>query len=159
MAENEQKQEEILIRILSTDIPGNMNVYSGLTKIKGISWSFSNVLCNKLEIDKGKKISDLSKEEINKIKIFVENGDISNFILNRRKDRETGENNHLLGSDLELKQEFNIKRLKKIRSYRGWRHATGRPARGQRTKGNFRKRKTVGVSKTARMKKAAGGSK
>lgn len=49
-----------------------------------------------------------------------------------------------------MKREFDIRRLKKIRSYRGLRHATGQPTRGQRTKSHFRahgKKKAVGVQK------------
>jgi small subunit ribosomal protein S13 len=58
-----------------------------------------------------------------------------------------------------LKKEFDIKRLKKIRSYRGLRHATGRPVRGQRTKGHFRSKTSLGVAKSRKMRKASGGSK
>jgi len=142
--------EESLIRILSTDIPGSRNVYTGLTRIKGVSWSLSNALCNKLKINKNKKISELSQEEIKEISEFIKNPKLPEFMLNRRKDFETGASKHYHGTDLDLKKEFDIKRLKKIRSYRGWRHATGQPTRGQRTRSHFRVRgkggkKAVGV--------------
>ena len=45
---------------------------------------------------------------------------------------------------------MDIKRLKKIRSFRGWRHALGQPTRGQRTRSHFRskkKGKSIGVTK------------
>ena len=142
--------EENLVRIFSTDIPGNKNVFSGLTRIKGISYAMSGAACHKLGIDKMKKIKDLNKEEIEKISKFLENPTIPGFLLNRNKDREIGENKHLIGTDLSLQKEFDIKRLKKIRSYRGLRHATGQPVRGQRTKSHFRKNKTVGVMKKAK---------
>jgi hypothetical protein len=51
----EKKFEEKLIRILSKDIEGGLNVYVGLTKIKGISWSLSNAICKSLKLDKKKK--------------------------------------------------------------------------------------------------------
>ncbi len=136
-----------LVRILSTDIPGEKNIYTGLTWIKGISWGMSNAICNLLKIDKKKKISDFTKDDIDKIEKAIETAKFPSFILNRRKDLETGENKHLLGSDLDLQKEFDIKRLKKIRSYRGLRHALGQPVRGQRTRSHFRKNKTVGVKK------------
>ena len=41
---NTQDIEEKIVRILSKDLSGGMKVYPGLTKIKGISWSFSNAL-------------------------------------------------------------------------------------------------------------------
>jgi small subunit ribosomal protein S13 len=80
------------------------------------------------------------------------------FLLNRRKDFETGEDSHLVGSNLEMKKEFDVRRLKKIRSYRGLRHAFGHPTRGQRTRSHFRsksKRKAIGVRKS----KPVGGKK
>ncbi|MBU1136580.1 MAG: 30S ribosomal protein S13 [Nanoarchaeota archaeon] len=137
---------ESIIRILSTDIPGNKNIYSGITRIRGISWSLSNAICNKLKIDKNKKISELSKKEIEDISKFIKSSDIPEFVLNRRKDFESGKSEHLIGTELELKEEFDIKRMKKIKSYKGVRHITGRPVRGQRTKSHFRKNKTLGVS-------------
>jgi small subunit ribosomal protein S13 len=141
-----EKEERSMVRILATDIPGNKSVYSGLARIKGVSWSLSNAICNKLNIDKKKKISQLNEKEINEITNFVKNPTLPGFMLNRRKDFDTGEDKHLVGSDLELRKEFDIKRLRQIKSYRGLRHATGQPTRGQRTKAHFRKNKTVGVT-------------
>ena len=42
MEQKQEKNEERLVRILSKDIEGKTSVYSGLTQIKGISWSFAN---------------------------------------------------------------------------------------------------------------------
>ena len=141
----EKHEEESLIRILQTDIPGNKTVYAGLTRIKGVSWAFSNAVCNILKLDRKKKICDLTDEEKEIISEFVKNPKLPEFILNRRKDFESGKDTHLIGSDLDLVKEFDIKRLRKIRSYRGMRHALGQPTRGQRTRGHFRKNKSVGV--------------
>ena len=55
---------------------------------------------------------------------------------------------------LELQKEFDIKRLKKIKSYRGIRHTLGLPSRGQRTKGNFRPHKMKGVGIKKKKNKA-----
>lgn len=151
----EKKYEEKLIRILSKDIEGGLKVYVGLTKIKGISWSLANAICNSLNIDKNRKIGSLSKEEIEKINNFIKKPTMPTYLFNRKIDIETGENKHLIGSDLELQKELDIGRLKKIRSYRGYRHATGLPVRGQRTKSHFRKnkRKGVGIKKKIVTKK------
>lgn len=140
-----QKAEEKIIRILGKDIEGRMTLYSGLTKVKGISWAVSNAICNKLGLDKRKKIGDLNSEEIDKIENFMKSPELPSFIFNRRNDLETGEQGHLIGSDLDLKKEFDIKRLKKIKSYRGFRHGAKLTMRGQRTKGNFRRNKAKGV--------------
>ena len=68
-------------------------------------------------------------------------------MLNRRKDITTGEDLHLLGSDLTLEIDKDIKLLKKIRSWRGVRHALGLKVRGQRTRTTGRTGRTVGVSR------------
>lgn len=134
----QEKREERLVRILSKDIEGKMKIYVGLTKIKGISWTFSNAVCKALNLDKNKTIGALSEEEIQKITEFIKNPKLPNHILNRRKDIETGNEKHLTGTDLDLRKDFDIKKLKKIKSYRGLRHTVGLPSRGQRTKAHFR---------------------
>lgn len=149
ISQEESKREERIVRILSKDIEGKMTLYSGLTKVKGISWGISNAICQKLGIDKRKKIGSLSEAEISKISEFMKNPTIPINLMNRRNDFETGKNRHLLGSELELKNEFDIKRLKKIKCYRGIRHTAGMPVRGQRTRAHFRKnrRKGAGIKK------------
>ncbi len=149
---DQNKYEEKLIRILSKDIEGGLNVYVGLTKIKGISWAMANAICRTLKLDKKRKIGSLTKEEIDKINDFIRNPKMPQYMLNRKTDVETGENKHMIGTDLELQEEFDISRLKKIRSYRGQRHALGLPVRGQRTKSHFRKnkKKGVGIKKKAK---------
>jgi len=147
--EKEQKQdkkyEERIIRIASKDISGGLKVYTGLTKIKGISWSLANIICKKLNMDKNRKIGSLTKEEIEKINKFIKNPEMPVHLFNRKFDIKTGENKYLVGSDLELEKEFDIGRLKKIKSYKGYRHSAGLPVRGQRTKSNFRRNKKKGV--------------
>ncbi len=142
---DEEKYKERMIRILSEDIEGGMMIYAGLTKIKGISWGLSNAICKVLKIDKNRKIGSLTDAEVKKISDFIKNPQLPSFILNRRFDFETGKNIHLTGTHLELQREFDIKRLKKIKSYRGIRHSAGLPVRGQRTKSHFRKNKAKGA--------------
>ena len=149
-----------IVRILQTDIPGNKKTLVGLTYIKGVSWAIANATCKLINLDPDKKISDLDEKEIEKIIKFLSNPvGFPKYLLNRRKDFETGEDFHLIGTSLDMKKEFDIRRLKKIRSYRGLRHATGQPTRGQRTKSHFRagkgKKRVVGVqSKKAAPAKA-----
>jgi len=154
-----QKDSGRVVRILSKDIEGKTKLYPGLTKIKGISWSFSNAVCKVLGIDKNKKIGDLTPEEIKKIEIFVKNPEVPNYLVNRRKDLDTGEDKHLQGTDLELRKDFDIKRLKQIRSYRGLRHNVGLPMRGQRTKSNFRRNRKKGSGIKSKVKKTEGAKK
>lgn len=140
----QSKSEDRIVRIVSNDIEGKMAIYPGLTKIKGVSWTLSNAVCKILKLDKMKKIGALTDEEIAKITDFLKNPTLPKFLKNRRDDFETGEDKHLIGSDLDLRKEFDIKRLKKIKSYRGLRHVSGLPMRGQRTKANFRRFRSKG---------------
>jgi len=145
-----EKTYASIIRIMQTDIPGNKKVLVGLTYIKGVSWGISNAICKILEINENKKVSELDEKEIKKIIEFLGNPKLPDFLMNRRNDFETGENSHLITTALDMKKEFDVRRLKKIRSYRGLRHAFGHPTRGQRTKAHFRakgKKKAVGVKK------------
>jgi small subunit ribosomal protein S13 len=138
-----------IVRIVATDIPGEAAVYAGLTRIKGISWSFSNALCTQLGIDKRRRISSLTETEIEKITNFIKKpANLKPFLLNRRRDIETGQDRHLITSDLDLQRDFDIRRLRQIKSYKGWRHALGQPVRGQRTRSHFRKGRAVGVQKS-----------
>jgi len=151
----EEKNEVNLIRISGKDIISTKKVFVGLTNIKGISWAFSNAVCKILGIDKKKRIQDLSHDEILKIESFIKNPKIPNFLKNRQKDFDSGEDKHLTGSDLDLRKEFDIKRLKKIKSYKGNRHTYGQPVRGQRTKSHFRvnKKKSGAVGVKGKVKK------
>lgn len=143
--EEKNKQENVrLVRVAAKDIFGNKKVYIGLTEIKGISWMFSNAICNNLKIDKYKRIDELTTEEIKSIEGFIShpNSPLLSFLKNRRKDKETGIDKHLVGADLDLQKEFDIKGMKKMKSYKGIRHTLGQPVRGQRTKSHFRKNKS-----------------
>jgi len=136
----------ILVRVLGRDIRGDMKLSTALTKIKGISWAFSNAVCKILDLDKEKRVQDFSKDELGKIEEFVKNPEVPGFLKNRRKDFDDGEDKHVSGVDLKLRTEFDVKRLRKIRSYRGGRHAVNLPSRGQRTKANFRRNRGKSVA-------------
>jgi small subunit ribosomal protein S13 len=155
--EQKQKDEEkeILVRVMGYDIPGSKNLYTGLTRIKGVSWTISNAACIKLNFPKSKKVSELSKDDIKKIEDFLKELPLPEFLKNRRFDRESGKSGHFYGIDLDLKKEFDIKRHRKIKSYVGIRHAARQPVRGQRTRSHFRQKgKAVGVKKKKLGKKA-----
>jgi len=162
--EQEKKQQKVkpsqprpeelvkLVRILSKDIRGDMKVYRGLCQINGVSWNFSNAICKLIKMNKDKRIQDLSEEEIHKIEDFIRNPvGIPVYMKNRRKDRDAGTDKHIYGTDLDLQVDFDIKRMKKIKSYKGIRHSLGQPVRGQRTKSHFRvnKKKSGMAAKTS----------
>lgn len=136
-----------LIRVLGRDIRGDKKLFVGMTQIKGISFAFANAACVILKLDKNKKIQDMSRPEIELLENFIKNPKIPSFMKNRRKDLDDGTDKHIYGEDIKLRRDFDIKRLRKIHSYRGIRHNAGLPVRGQRTRSHFRKnRKKSGAS-------------
>ena len=140
----EKKDFKHLVRIANTDLQGEKTIGYTLRNIKGIGFQFANMICALAGIDKTKKTGDLSDIEIKKIDEFIADpikAGAPIWMVNRRKDYEDNSNKHLLTSDLTFTQDNDIKRMKKIKCYRGMRHAYGLPIRGQRTKSNFRKSK------------------
>ncbi|MFA4886898.1 MAG: 30S ribosomal protein S13 [Candidatus Nanoarchaeia archaeon] len=136
-------------RVLRTDLDGNLPISRALLKINGIGFALSNAICTSLKMDRSKKAGLLSDQEVQSIEVLVkERKQIPTWMFNRKADFETGEHLHLVGPDLKLAQEFDVKRMKKIRCYKGMRHAIGQPVRGQRTRSHFRKGSAVGVLKS-----------
>jgi small subunit ribosomal protein S13 len=151
----EVKEEMRLVRILGKDIFGNVKLRAGLTKIKGISWAVSNAICRMSGLNPTTFLQDLKEDDLNKIEMIVKEGKLPLFLKNRRKDFDEGDDKHIVGSDLNLRNEFDVKRLKKIKSYKGIRHGLGLPVRGQRTKSHFRKnrKKSGAVGVKGKVKK------
>lgn len=150
----QQKEEEFLeslVRIHGKDIPGNKKVYPGLTYIKGISWAISNAICRVIKLDKKTKISELSKKQIEEIEEFLQKPKLKDYLKNRQRDYDTGESKHILTNELDMAKDFDIKRMRQMKSYKGMRHALKQPVRGQRTRSHFRTTGVaVGVKKKAK---------
>ena len=122
----------------------------GLTQIKGVGYMFANTILNVLKIDTNQRIGHLTPEHVISIENILKNPLSSNFpswFLNRRKDIETGEDKHLITSDIAFTVRNDIEREKTIGSWRGYRHTFGLKVRGQRTRCTGRKGGAVGVAK------------
>jgi len=142
-----------IVRVTDTDIDGSLKVGYALTKIKGVSISLANAVLKKAGINPEIRLGSLSEEQVKKIEDVLLNPakyGIPSWLLNRRKDLETGKDLHLLSSDLDLRTKMDIDLMKKIKSWKGYRHAYGLKVRGQRTRTTGRTGKTVGVSKKRR---------
>ena len=122
----------------------------GLTKIRGVGYMFANTIINVLKINPNQRIGYLSPEQVKSIESIIKNPSASNFpswFLNRRKDVETGEDKHLITSDIAFTVRNDIEREKTVGSWRGIRHMFGLKVRGQRTRCTGRKGGAVGVAK------------
>lgn len=141
-----------IVRIINVDIPGQKQLALALAKVKGIGPRFANGICNIAKLEKTRKLGSLNQQEVEQIEDIIKNPmkySMPTFLFNRRKDFESGSDVHITTSDLKLTTDFDVKRLRRIKCYRGIRHALGLPVRGQRTKSHFRKKgKAVGVKRT-----------
>ena len=122
-----------MARIAGVDIPKNKRGVIALTYIFGIGKSRAIEILEKAQVSQDKKVQDWNDDEIGAIREAV-----STFKIE---------------GELRSEVSLNIKRLMDIGCYRGIRHRTGLPLRGQRTKNNSRTRK--GKRKTVANKKKA----
>ena len=139
-----------IIRFAGTDLEGTQPVTYALTSIKGVGIKLANAVIEKSGISPEARMGFLSSADVEKIEDIITNPvkyGIPIWLLNRRKDVETGNDIHLLGSDLILQTKNDIDQMKKIRSWKGFRHSYGLKVRGQRTKTTGRKGKAIGVKK------------
>ena len=145
VAKEAPKQElKYFVRISNTDLDGNKSISNALIKIKGISFMFSNAICNVANVGRREKTGYLKDEQVSRIDEVIKDPakfGIPTWMFNRKKDPEDAQNRHLIGSNLTFIQDNDVKMLKKIKTYKGIRHVAGLPVRGQRTKSNFRKNK------------------
>jgi len=132
----------------------------GLTQIRGVGYMFANTILNLLKINPDQRIGYLSSEQVKSIESIIKNPSASNFpswFLNRRKDIETGEDKHLITSDIAFTVRNDIEREKTSGSWRGIRHMFGLKVRGQRTRCTGRKGGAVGVAKGGKIMPARAG--
>ena len=111
-----------MARIAGVNVPSNKRLVIALSYIFGIGNKFSNDICTTVQIDKNKRVNSLTEDEIIKI-------------------RECIDKNYVVEGDLRRSVSSNIKRLTDLGCYRGLRHRSKLPVRGQRTHTNARTRK------------------
>ena len=139
-----------IVRILGNDIPGEKKVLVGLTQIRGIGYNFASSILEKIDINPDSSMGYMDEDEAARIEEMIKNPVAAGFpvwFLNRRKDIETGQDMHLLTSDIEFTVRKDVERERQVNSWRGYRHLYGLKVRGQRTRTTGRKGSTVGVAK------------
>jgi len=125
-----------MARIAGVDLPNRKRAEVGLTYIFGIGRTRSKSILHRAGVNPDKKVSDLSEEEVNKIRQIIEaEGSVE--------------------GDLRKEASMNVKRLMEMGAYRGLRHRRGLPVRGQRTNTNARTRKGPRRGTVANKKKSA----
>jgi small subunit ribosomal protein S13 len=123
-----------MARIAGVDIPREKRLEISLTYIFGIGRTRSQQIIQALGLNADTRVRDLTDEEVNQIRTYVDN-------------------NLKVEGDLRRDVQQDIKRKMEIGCYAGIRHRKGLPVRGQRTQTNARTRK--GPKKTVAGKKKA----
>ena len=111
-----------MARIAGVNLPTNKRVTIALRYIYGIGPANAQIICDKLGIEDKRRVSQLTEDEISRIRDMID------------KD-------YSVEGDLRREVAMNIKRLMDLGCYRGLRHRKGLPVRGQRTHTNARTRK------------------
>ncbi|MEM3695086.1 MAG: 30S ribosomal protein S13 [Candidatus Bathyarchaeia archaeon] len=149
-----------ILRITDTDVDGTLKVPYALRKIKGVSLSLANAILKKAGVNPDMRAGFLTEAEVERIEEIIKEPTrfgLPNWLLNRRKDFETGKDMHLISADLTLRTKMDIEHEKELKSWRGYRHAYGLKVRGQRTRTTGRTGKALGVKKKAAAKPGSGG--
>ena len=123
-----------MARIAGVDIPREKRLVISLTYVFGIGRTTAEKICESTGIDVSTRTRDLTDEEINKIRAYIDQ-------------------NLKVEGDLKREVQQDIKRKMEIGCYQGLRHRKGLPVHGQRTQTNARTRK--GPKKTVAGKKKA----
>jgi len=146
MAEETRK----IVRLMRKDLPGEVSIEAALRSLRGVGFMTGRAIRIKAGFDVNTKMGDLTEEEIGTIEKIIEaphSFNLPAWLLNRRKDPETGIDTHKVETNLMLAHREDLVSMKKIRSYRGVRHMFNLKTRGQRTRSTGRKNRTVGVQR------------
>ena len=139
-----------IVRIAGKDIPGTKKTIIGISQIKGMGYNFAKAILDVLKINPNSNVGFLTESQVGEIEKAMKNPSSVNippWFLNRRKDIDTGNNLHLITSDIDFNVRNDIEREKNMNSWRGFRHTYGLKVRGQRTRTTGRKGGAVGVRK------------
>ena len=116
-----------MARISGVNLPLNKQVHIALQYIYGIGDHYADKICKDLNIERSKRVNNLSDDEVLKI-------------------RELIDAKYTVEGDLRRELSLNIKRLRDLGTYRGVRLRKKLPVRGQRTSSNARTRKGKAIA-------------
>jgi small subunit ribosomal protein S13 len=105
-------------RIAGIDIPDHKKVYYSLQSVYGVGKKVAADVLKEAQVSADKRARELNADEVNRIQRVLEKYNLEGQLRRLIND--------------------NVDRLKRVKAYRGLRHAAGLPARGQRTRSNAR---------------------
>jgi small subunit ribosomal protein S13 len=140
-----------IVRIIDADLKGEDKLVYALTRVRGIGINTSYAILRNAGIDPEMRVGVLQDSDIKRIEeaLASASSTFPTHMLNRRKDPFTGNDLHLLGSDLVVGMKSDIDLMKKMKSWKGVRHSVGLKVRGQCTRTTGRFGVAVGVARKA----------
>lgn len=156
------KKSVQVVRILGTDIDGSKSLIPGLSVVVGVGNNMAGAIVIRLGMDRRKRLKDLDDGEIDKLEKAISDPaslNIPTWMLNRRRDLDTGKDIHLNTADWKFAVKSDIDLMGETKSYKGLRHARGQKVRGQRTASTGRGKVAVGVQKKRSLAQAAAAAK
>ena len=139
-----------IVRLHGTNIDGTKMVPYAITEVKGVGVRLARAIVKQLRLDATERLGSLSDADVKKLETAIDDPvsiGLPIWMLNRQKDPMTGDDLHLLASDLDLRIKDDIDLMRETRSWKGDRHSRGLKVRGQRTKTTGRTGRSVGVSR------------
>ncbi len=157
----EAKAPSSIIRLAGRDVNGGLSLVRALDQVKGIGSDMAHALAfsieTKLNISGKTTLGALSEDQIEQVEKAIKNPaqyGVPLYMLNRRKDAETGKDVHLVSNELIFATRQDVSRDVALRTWRGFRHQYGQKVRGQHTRSTGRTGTTVGVMKKTELAKA-----
>ena len=146
---SEDPNFKYIIRIANTDVSGEERLAVALTSIRGVGHRISKTVIIQLGLNPNEMAGKLTDKNVDDIEEAITklNENVPNWLLNRQKDYDSGKDIHSVSVDLKMIHDDDLNRMKKVKSYKGIRHASGHKVRGQRTYSNGRKGLALGVSR------------
>ncbi|MGC8676569.1 MAG: 30S ribosomal protein S13 [Candidatus Micrarchaeia archaeon] len=143
-----------IVRIAGKDIDASYEIARAADEVKGLGYNLSKAIARtakeKFGIEANASIGSLSEEQLGKLESLLKDPvsyGIPAYMVNHRKDPDTGKDLHYIGTDLIVRLRQDIDKDIKAMTWRGYRHQFGQKVRGQRTRSTGRTGETVGVTK------------
>lgn len=124
-----------------------------MSAVKGVGRRLARAIVEGAGLNPDQRAGFITDDDVAKLEEVLESPTkfgIPHWMLNRQKDMKTGENKHIIGSDLDFQLKMDIDYMMKTKNWRGIRHGLGLKVRGQRTRCTGRRGRTVGVTRKRR---------
>ena len=133
--------EEVIVIGVKT-YTGEISIINALRKYKGIGINFANYLLRYIDVKPNLKLKMVPKSKIDELhaafkKLYFDLTDEENLFMKNLKSFQVNNPNnlnHYLETNLTMKRRYDINRLKKLHTHKGWCHSIGKKVRNQHTK-------------------------